>query len=72
MFDYSKLKGRIYERFGNMKNFASALKISQSKLSLWLNERDLTQSIIIKIALALEIPAEEIGIYFFTEKVYKM
>lgn len=36
-FDYSKLRGRIVEKFGTQVNFAKAIKLSERTLSLKLN-----------------------------------
>lgn len=69
LLNYSKLRGRIKEKFGNEKNFSIALKISYSTLNKKLNNiYDFSQS---EIALAkelLDISDKDLGIYFFCKK----
>ena len=36
-FNYSRLKGRIVEKFGNQKNFAKAMNWSEKTLSKKIN-----------------------------------
>lgn len=71
MFDYSKLRGRIREKFGSEKKFAEALGVSNVSVSNKFNKKDggLSQETILKWAELLEIPKEKIGVYFFTPKV---
>ena len=38
-FDYSKLSGRIVEKYGTQYNFSIALGLSERSLSLKLNNR---------------------------------
>ena len=65
-FDYSKLKGRIIEMYGNQGAFAVALGVSKNTLSKKMqNKIRFTSSDIIKITEMLNIPKEEIGNYFF-------
>lgn len=60
MFDYSYLKSKIYERYGNNEKFANALGISNSSLSLRLNnKKDFTQSEIIKTMELLNLTSVE-------------
>lgn len=67
MFDHSKLRGRIYEKYGRATKFAEALGISASALSWRLAGRtEFTQGEISRACRLLEIPDEEIGAYFFT------
>ena len=71
-FDYSKLRGRIVEKFGSMTNFAEALGVSKVTISNKLcSEKGLSHGVILRWAALLEIPTEEIGVYFFTPKVRK-
>ena len=68
-YNYSKLLGRITERFGTRKAFAEAMNIPPSMLSeILLNKRKLTQPLIKKMASPkyLDIPLNEYGEYFFT------
>jgi len=69
-FDYRKLRGRITEKYGNISNFSKAYDISKNALSQKLNNKmRFTSDDIVKICKMLEIPKEEIGLYFFTPKV---
>ena len=69
-FDYSKLRGRIVEVFGNQKKFSEAYGISENTMSLKMsNNVRFTSDDIIRISEMLNIPKEEIGSYFFTKKV---
>ena len=73
MYDYSKLKGRITEKYDSQSAFAKALGIDDAYLSRLLNGKHaLTQKIITRFAELLEIPYTEIGIYFFKKKVDEM
>ena len=69
-YDYSKLIGRIIEKFGSQKKFAPAVRLSERSLSLKLNGLvPFKQPEIDKSAELLSIPEKEIGLYFFTRKV---
>jgi len=70
VFDYRKLRGRIREKFGSERKFAEALGISNVAVSNKFNKKEggLSQDTILKWSELLEIPQEEIGIYFFTPK----
>lgn len=71
-FNYNKLKGRIVEKFGNQTKFAEVFGVSENTMSLKLNNKvRFTADDIVKIVKLLDIPAEEIGLYFFTQKVSK-
>ena len=66
MFDYKKLRGKIREVFGTEKQFAKALGISSTSLSLKFNgEASFKQSQIRRCCELLGIPVKEIGQYFF-------
>jgi len=70
MFDYSKLRGRIREKFNTQEAFAKAMGFSSTTLSDKLNNKvQWTQKEIDRAVELLEISKEEIPIYFFTEKV---
>ena len=72
VFDYSKLSGKIKEKYGSLKNFAEALGTSGRILSKKLNNiSNFKQEEISKAIELLEIPENEIIIYFFKEKVQK-
>lgn len=73
MFDYSKLKGKIVEKFGTQGNFASVTNMSNRSMSLKLNNGiGLSQEEILKWCNLLDINATEIPAYFFTTNVSKM
>lgn len=70
MYDYSKLIGRIVEKYGSREMFAAALPMSMRTLSLKLNnKRKWNQAQIDNCCKKLEIPDQEISAYFFTLKV---
>lgn len=72
MFDYSKLRGRIREKFGSETNFARELGINKNTLSRKFNSKGgLAQSTMIKWAELLEISANDFGEYFFKLKEEK-
>ena len=65
-YTYSKLKGRIAERYGTRKNFAKALNLSETAISLKLNNKTFfSQEDIEKWSGLLGISVEEYGEYFF-------
>lgn len=69
-FDYSRLKGRIVEKYGSQLNFSKAYGVSENTLSLKLNNKvRFTSDDIIKIADLLEIDKNDVGLYFFTQIV---
>ena len=70
MFDYSKLLGRIKEKFGSNSNFALSMKISERSMSLKLNNKvEWKQNEIARAKKLLNIADEELYYYFFEEKV---
>ena len=69
-FDYSKLAGRIREKFGTQKAFAEALGISEGTLSMKMNGTYyFTQPEIEKAVRILDLEAGSVSEYFFTPKV---
>ena len=71
-FDYSKLRGRIVEKFGAQSQFSVALGISEGTLSSrMMNKSTFTGEEIARSCILLGIPFEEISRYFFTPKVEK-
>ena len=69
-FDYSKLRGRIVERFGIQSAFAAALGMSEGTLSGRLtNKSFFTAEEIVTACKLLDIRLEEVNEYFFTMKV---
>lgn len=66
MFDYSKVRGKIREKFNTQDEFASAMGFSKTTLSYKLNNKvEWTQKEIEKAAELLEIEKAEIPLYFF-------
>ena len=63
---YAKLRGKIKEVFGTQDSFAKAMNINTASLSSKLNDK--TQWKREEIVLAceqLDIPLEEVSVYFF-------
>ena len=72
-FDYSKLKGRIIEKFGTQGKFALANQLSDRSMSLKMNNGiGLSQEEILKWCILLDIESTDIPLYFFNQKVSKM
>lgn len=72
-FNYSKLRGKIVEKFGTQGAFSRALGVSERTLSLKLNNRIFfSQDEITKCSNLLEILPSEIQEYFFTQEVQKL
>ena len=68
-FDFSKLRGRIREKYGTEAAFGEALGLSHNSLSKKLNSKvSFVQDEIDQAITILEIPDDEISAYFFTEK----
>ena len=73
MFETSKLRGRIVEKFGTISKFAEAASSSVSFVSQYLNgHKVLDQKVIDKWAETLDIPVNEYDQYFFVKKVHDM
>ena len=71
-FDYSKLLGRIKEYGYTQETLAKGIGITESSMSLKLNNKAPFKQIEIRlICKILGIPNNEIGVYFFTPKVEK-
>lgn len=70
VFDYSKLRGRIVEKFGTQQEFAKALGVSSRTLSLKLNNHiPFGQGEIDKTITLLDAAPHDIKAYFFTKAV---
>lgn len=66
IFSYSKLKGRIIEKFGTRKKFAEEIGITETALSRKLNcKTGFSQDDIEQWANILDISISEYGDYFF-------
>lgn len=65
---YPKIRGRIVELYGSQENFAESLGLSKTSVSKKLNGiSNFTQKDILEWAIKLEIPMNEIGVYFFDD-----
>lgn len=72
-YDYSSLSGKIVEKYGTQYNFAIAMKLSERSLSLKLNGKvNWKDSEMWRAINLLDIPVDEIHLYFFKEKVHVM
>lgn len=72
-FDYSKLRGRIIEKFGSIKAFARAYGLSHVTISNKLNGKvSISMDDIVKMSTPelLDIQPSEYHLYFFTLKVH--
>lgn len=71
-FNYDKLRGRIVEKFRTQGIFAKKMGVSERTLSLKLTGKGFFAQNEIALAVELlEIPEEEIQIYFFTHQVQR-
>lgn len=71
-FDFSKLKGRIAEKFKSRKALADFIGLTTTAMHNRLSGKvPFRPDEIIALCApeCLDIPAEEIGIYFFTPQV---
>lgn len=70
VFNYSLLRGLIKQKFNSEREFALSINTSPTYLSNVFNGKaKLRQDLIATIAKSLDIPDEDIGIYFFAKKV---
>ena len=70
IFNYNKLRGRIVEKYGTIQAFADAIGVSGTSISKYLNNKiEWGQRTIDEACKALDIPREEIPIYFFVPYV---
>ena len=68
--DYSKLRGRIVEKYGSQSDFAKAFGCSERTLSLKMNGKiSWKQSEMLKVLSLLGLSGEDIHDYFFTLEV---
>ena len=69
-FDYSKLRGRIVEKYGSISKFCDQLTLSRTSVDLKLNNKvDISRAEILEWSNLLDIKPEEYSSYFFTEKL---
>jgi len=67
--DYSKVRGRIVEKYKTIGKFAESSGIRAEQFTDAFNgRRSFTSMEIMRICELLEIPDEEIKIYFFAEE----
>lgn len=70
MFDYSKLCGRIVEKFGTRKAFCAKAQVTESWLAARLGGKIQFRAIEMhNIARLLDIPVDQIPGYFFALKL---
>ena len=70
MYDYSKLRGRIIEKFGSMQAFSDSVGTSNVTVSRKLNDVvGISREDIEAWSEKLEIKPEEYGSFYFTRKV---
>ena len=68
MYNTSKLKGRIVEKFGSQKAFAEAVHRPKAYISQYMNGKvSLDQKTIDEWSNILDIPGCDICAYFFTK-----
>lgn len=69
-YDYSKLRGRIVEKFGTMSRFADELGTSPVVISNKINNKTgFSRADIEAWSNALDISSAEYDIYYFVHKV---
>lgn len=72
IFDYSKLKGRIIEKFGTQTAFLNNINMSEvTFIKSIKGERAFNQNEIVNIMNLLDLELSDIVSYFFTNKVRK-
>lgn len=65
-FDYSKLRGRVIEKYGTCSKFASALGVDHKTVSMFLNrKRVFKDTEIVEWITLLDLKRSEIPAYFF-------
>ena len=66
IFNYSKLKGRITELFGDQRSFAKAIGMGIPTLSNKLNNKSgITQEEVLRMSKALQIDHSDLYFFFF-------
>lgn len=70
VFNTSKLRGRIIEKYGTIGKFAESVGCSTNTISNYLTgSTNLSQDKILQWCDLLDIKEKEIPAYFFTQKV---
>ena len=71
-FNFNKLRGKIKEKYNTQKYFSNAVGIGRTTLSERLNSKSyFTNKEIVIICNSLDIPFQEIHLYFFNIPVQK-
>lgn len=71
-FNYSKLKGKIVEVYDTLDAFSKTIEMDRATLSSKLNNKTyFTQPQMLEMCDRLNIPINEIPVYFFTVTVEK-
>ncbi|MBR1476854.1 MAG: DUF739 family protein [Lachnospiraceae bacterium] len=66
-FKYSKLRGRIVEKYGGQGEFAKAAGLSETAMSMKLKgKRGFSQKDIVKWCTLLDVDMKDVGDYFYT------
>lgn len=69
---HAKLRGRIIEKYGSYRAFAKAIGASEQTVNTKLQGKSgFSEDNIIKWSNALGIVQEEVGAFYFTEKLSK-
>ena len=69
-YDYSKLRGRIVEKFGTYTAFFEKLDITDVQASKKLNDKaGFSQDDIVQWCRLLDIDLNDVGLFFCTQKV---
>ncbi len=64
--EYNKVRGRIVEKYGTISNFAEKIGSSRQTVSQKLTGKsEFSRDDIQRYADALEIPKDDIGVFFF-------
>jgi hypothetical protein len=67
-FDYSKLRGRIIEKYGTLRDFAEALDVSQKTVTFKMKGYSgFSQADIVRWCDLLDIPVTEASLYFLKQ-----
>lgn len=66
-YDYSKLRGKIVEKYGSQYNFAKAMNIANSTLTQKMtNKTEWSQHEMTRALKLLEVDSKEVEKYFFS------
>ena len=73
VYDYSKLEGKIIEKFGTRESFARESGVTAKSIYDKLNNKTIwKQPEISKAMDLLSIPGEDIELYFFKKKAQEI